>query len=96
MALRAGEKDLIVLQHRFVIDWGNKKEIRKSTLIKSGEKEISAMAACVGYTVAIATQLVLDGVIKKKGVIIPNTKDIYEPMLELLHKEGIFMREETE
>jgi len=97
LALKAGEKDLIVLQHRFVIETKDKAKIVKtSNIIKIGEVNISAMAACVGYTVAIGAQLVLDGVINKKGVIIPNTKDIYEPMLELLSKEGIYAREETE
>jgi saccharopine dehydrogenase (NADP+, L-glutamate forming) len=49
---------LIVLQHRFVIEHADgKKEIRTSTLIKSGKSELSAMAQCVGYTVAIAAQV---------------------------------------
>jgi len=97
LALKAGEKDLIVLQHRFVIETKDKAKIVKtSNIIKIGEVKLSAMAACVGFTVAIGAQLVLDGVINKTGVIIPNTKEIYEPMLNLLQKEGIYAREETE
>jgi len=33
--------------------------------------------------------LILDGVIKDTGVLMPNIKSIYIPILELLEKEGI-------
>jgi len=97
MSLPAGEKDLIIMFHRFKIEWPNgKTEVRRSSLIKIGEKTRSAMSCVVGVPTAIATQLVLDGKITKKGVLMPNTQDIYDPILELLAKEGIICREETE
>lgn len=38
------------------------------------------MAITVGTPTAIATELVLDGKITRKGVLMPNTKDVYEPI----------------
>jgi len=97
MSLPPGEKDLIIMFHRFKIEWSNgKTEVRRSSLIKIGEKTRSAMSCVVGIPTAIATQLVLDGKITKKGVLMPNTQDIYDPILELLAQEGIICREETE
>lgn len=41
----------------------------------------------------IAVQLVLDGVIKKPGVLAPYTRDIVDPLLAAVEKEGIGMKE---
>ena len=55
----------------------------------------SAMARLVGIPCGIATQLVLDGVIKTPGVLAPYTKEICDPIRELLEKEGISMIEKV-
>lgn len=34
-------------------------------------------------------QLILDGVIKDTGVLMPNKKSIYEPILKLLEEAGV-------
>lgn len=96
MNLNPGEKDCIIMFHRFKIQWSDRVEYRNSCLIAIGEKGRSAMSVVVGVPSGVAAQLVLDGVINKKGVIMPNTKDVYEPILELLAKEGIVCKEETE
>ena len=49
----------------------------------------TAMSQTVGRPTAIAAQMILTGEICKKGVVVPTTSDIYEPILELLKKEGI-------
>lgn len=51
------------------------------------------MAKLVGVPCGIAVQLVLDGVIAKKGVLAPYTRDIVDPMIEMVEKEGITMIE---
>lgn len=53
----------------------------------------SAMALTVGLPCGIATQLVLDGVLNKTGIQVPYTKDICDPIREILEKEGIGMIE---
>eukprot|EP00161_Ancyromonas_sigmoides_P021521 TRINITY_DN6380_c0_g1_i2.p3 TRINITY_DN6380_c0_g1~~TRINITY_DN6380_c0_g1_i2.p3 ORF type:complete len:103 (+),score=31.21 TRINITY_DN6380_c0_g1_i2:412-720(+) len=49
----------------------------------------TAMATTVGLPVGIAVRLLLDGRIGTRGVIRPTIKEIYEPCLEILEKEGI-------
>merc|ERR1719513_423224 len=53
------------------------------------------MAKTVGYPCAIATKMVLDGEIQKKGAVLPFTKDIYRPMLQRLALEGISAEEKS-
>ncbi|KAI5999130.1 putative Saccharopine dehydrogenase, partial [Pisolithus albus] len=78
-----GDRDLIVLRHKFV-------EILTSTLEKYGSPGgHSAMAVAVGVPCGIATQLVLDGVINTPGVLAPHTKEICEPIRATLESEGL-------
>lgn len=53
----------------------------------------SAMALTVGVPCGIAVQLVLDGVIKTTGVVQPYTKEICDPIRELVEAEGLGMTE---
>eukprot|EP00126_Sphaerothecum_destruens_P013673 Sdes_comp23394_c0_seq1m21652 len=91
------ERDMVLLQHQFEIEWADGKlEHRTSTLLEYGAPGgPSAMARTVGVPCGIATQLILDGKLKKKGVIAPLQKDVYGPLLEELKKEKIVCVEET-
>lgn len=92
LALAPGETDMVAMQHIFKITYPNSEKVitRKSTLILIGEKNAkSAMSITVGTPTAIATQLILDGVIKEIGVLMPNIKSIYEPILEKLEEVNI-------
>ena len=51
------------------------------------------MALLVGVPCGIATQLVLDGVINQTGIQAPYSKEICDPIREILEKEGIGMVE---
>lgn len=53
------------------------------------------MALLVGVPCGIATQLVLDGVINQKGIQAPYSKEICDPIREILEKEGIGMVEKV-
>ncbi|PVG02234.1 putative chimeric spermidine synthase/saccharopine reductase [Serendipita vermifera] len=99
MKYEDGERDLVMLQHKFVIeregkDGEKEEEIVTSTLemygIPGGH---SAMAITVGVPCGIATQLVLDGVINTPGVLAPYSKELCDPIIELLEKEGLGMVE---
>ena len=98
LKLNPGETDLIAMQHVFRIqpaDSTKKPFTRRSSLIMIGEKNgPSAMSLTVGLPTAIGAQLILDGKITLKGVIIPTEKEIYEPVLAALKEEGIVLREE--
>ncbi|KAJ3196917.1 hypothetical protein HK101_007282 [Irineochytrium annulatum] len=83
------ERDMVIMHHEFGIQWGDQsKEKRTSTLIAYGGK-YSAMAKTVGLPAAIATEMILNGGINRRGVIAPVYPEIYEPMLTKLEHEGI-------
>lgn len=88
-----------MLQHKFIVEWPKEggapeEEIITSTLEMYGTPGgHSAMAVTVGVPCGIATQLVLDGVINQPGVQAPYTKELCDPLIELLEKEGLGMIE---
>jgi saccharopine dehydrogenase-like NADP-dependent oxidoreductase len=90
-----GERDLVILHHIFKVRWEDGREEKIfSTLVEYGDANgYSAMAKTVGIPAAIATKLLLDGAIIRKGVIGPFTPDIYVPLLANLEKEGIILNE---
>lgn len=89
------DKDMIVMQHRFVTRTKEKeKEILSSMVIEGTDQVHTAMSKTVGYPVAIATKMILTDKIKAKGVKIPIDKSIYEPVLEELEGMGIKFIEE--
>jgi len=90
-----GERDLVMLQHKFVVERADGTEqIITSTLETYGAPNgHSAMARTVGVPCGIATQLVLDGIISTPGVLVPYTKEICDPLRKGLEKEGITMVE---
>ncbi|KAH9474985.1 Saccharopine dehydrogenase [NADP(+), L-glutamate-forming] [Psilocybe cubensis] len=93
MAYAPGERDLVMLQHKFVVEKADGTiETRTSTLEAYGAPVgtgPSAMALTVGLPCGIATQLVLDGVLSEPGVQAPYTKAICDPIREVLEKEGL-------
>lgn len=100
MMYETGERDFVMLQHRFEIEWKEgKKETRTSTLCDYGEPQgpnsTSAMAKLVGVPCGVATLMVLDGTISEKGVLAPLKPSLTEPLIEALKKKGIEMHEKT-
>lgn len=99
MAYDTGERDLVMLQHKFVIEWADgSSETRTSTLEAYGAPTgsgHSAMARTVGIPCGIATQLVLDGVLAEPGVHAPYSKAICDPIREILEKEGLGLIEKV-
>lgn len=97
LSYREGQVDMVLLQHKFEIEKadGSRYQIA-STLQEFGQDGgYSAMSKTVGYPAAIACQLIADGKIDRKGMILPMTKDIYLPILDLLEKEGVVCKEEV-
>jgi saccharopine dehydrogenase-like NADP-dependent oxidoreductase len=95
--LNTGDKDMIVMQHQFSYELKGKKHQLISSLIVKGDDPVhTAMAKTVGLPVAIAAGLILDGVIKLKGVQIPTHREIYEPVMkQLALKEIVFSEKES-
>lgn len=89
------ERDMVMLQHKFGVELKDgTKQTRTSTLLAYGKPGgDSAMATLVGVPCGIATQAVLDGVIKTPGILAPMTPEINNPLMAALEKEGITMEE---
>lgn len=92
---RPGERDMVVLHHKFAIrNPDDSRQHQTSTLIAYGQPGgYTAMARTVGIPAALAAQLILDGVITRRGVILPVTRDVYQPLLDALSEEGIVCEE---
>jgi len=88
MKYEESEHDVIMLQHKFVVEWKDgKTDITTSTLEKYGEpRGYSAMARTVGIPCGIAVQLVLDGIIKAPAVLEPYTKETCDTIHERLER----------
>jgi len=99
MQFEEGERDFIMLQHKFEIE--NKdcsKETRTSTLVEYGDpKGYSAMAKLVGVPCGVAVKQVLDGnlTISEKGILAPMSSKINDPLMAELKKYGNELVEKT-
>jgi len=88
------DKDMIVMQHLIEYEQDNQQKKVSSELVVIGEDTIhTAMAKTVGLPLGIACQLILEGKITEKGVRMPLSAEIYEPILEELEKYGIIFSE---
>ena len=93
--LKAGDKDFIVMWHRFKYEQAGKSKEIQAWLTAKGDDEVNtAMAKTVGLPLAIAAKLLMQDKIKIRGVVIPVMKEIYDPVLFELGKLGIRLSEE--
>ncbi|KAF7373561.1 Saccharopine dehydrogenase [Mycena sanguinolenta] len=95
MKYRPGERDLVLLQQKFVVERADgKEETITTTLEEYGTPGgHSAMARTVGIPCGIASQLVLDSVFSTPGVHAPYSKEFCDPIREKLEKEGLGLTE---
>lgn len=88
--LKENDKDMIVMQHEFeYLLKGQTKKITSSLVVKGEDQTYTAMAKTVGLPLAIVSKLILQGKIKARGVTIPTSKEIYEPVLAELETLGV-------
>jgi saccharopine dehydrogenase (NADP+, L-glutamate forming) len=88
--LAPGDKDFIVMSHQFgfVMD-GKERAIQSYMTVKGDDEVHTAMAKTVGLPLGIACKLLLEGKIRKRGVVIPIDKEVYAPILNELSTLGI-------
>lgn len=92
--LAPGDKDFIVMWHRFKYGLGGKEKEIQAWLTATGENEThTAMAKTVGLPLAIATKLLLQNKIQSRGVATPVTSEFYDPILKELKELGIGLQE---
>lgn len=95
-ALEPGDKDMVVMQHIFEYTLAGRQWQKRLGIVCIGEDDNhTAMAKTVGWPLAIATKLILQGKINGAGVLIPIKRAIYSPILDELEEMGIKMVEET-
>ncbi|MCZ6899660.1 MAG: saccharopine dehydrogenase NADP-binding domain-containing protein [Bacteroidetes bacterium] len=88
------EKDMIVMWHKFEYEMEGKMHQIQSHMVVIGEgAQNTAMAKTVGLPLGIAAKLLLTDKINLKGLQIPIQKEIYQPVLRVLEKEGIIFEE---
>ncbi|MHA1806651.1 MAG: saccharopine dehydrogenase C-terminal domain-containing protein [Candidatus Thorarchaeota archaeon] len=89
-----GERDMIVMHHEFIADYGSHKEKITSTLVDYGiPNGDSSMSRTVALPVAIASRMILEGTINMTGVHRPTIPEIYEPILKELTALGISFKD---
>lgn len=98
MPYKPGERDMLVLMHKFIARFpGTKEEKISSTMIDFGiPGGDSSMARTVSLPAAIGTKLILTGAIRDTGVHAPVTPGIYNPVLDELATMNIRCVEKTE
>jgi saccharopine dehydrogenase-like NADP-dependent oxidoreductase len=94
LSLRPYDKDMIVMLHEIGYNESDRSYQVKSSLIVKGENNLrTAMAKTVGLPLGIAAKLILNGKIRMKGLHIPTSREIYEPVLKELSSLGIHFEE---
>lgn len=94
LKLEEGDKDMIVMWHKFIYELDGKKYDKESSLVVIGEDtKHTAMAKTVGLPLAIYTKLFLQGKIDLKGVHIPTNRDVYTLVLQELEEQGILFED---
>lgn len=92
-----GERDMLVMQHEFVVRYPTRKERITATLVDYGIPDgDSSMSRLVGLPAAIAAKHILLGKIRLTGVQTPVLPEIYEPVLAELSGMGVTFREKRE
>lgn len=88
--LAPGDRDLVVMQHRFEYEVEGTPKVKTSTLVLEGENDYhTAMAKTVGLPLAMALHRYLLGEISLKGVQIPIHAEVYNPVLSELEGWGV-------
>jgi saccharopine dehydrogenase-like NADP-dependent oxidoreductase len=96
MQYAPGERDLLVMQHEFVVRRAGRTEKTLSTLVDYGiPNGDTSMSRLVGLPAAIAARMILQGEIHLTGVQIPTVPAVYEPVLEELATMGVRFKEAT-
>jgi saccharopine dehydrogenase (NADP+, L-glutamate forming) len=97
MGYAPGERDMLVMQHEFVAEYGDRTEKVTSTMIDYGVPNgDSSMSRLVGLPAAVAARMILQEEIRLTGVHVPMIPEIYQPVLAELATMGISFQETVE
>jgi saccharopine dehydrogenase-like NADP-dependent oxidoreductase len=95
--LLEGDRDMIVMVHKFGYTLKGKKFMLTSSMVLEGDDELkTAMSKTVGMPIAFAVERLFNGDFSSRGVQIPVLPEFYEPLLHDLHNYGISFVETLE
>lgn len=94
--LNRGDKDMIVMWHRFGYREQGQLFTVQASLVVTGDDEMhTAMAKTVGLPLGIAAKLLLTDKIQERGVAVPVSSEFYTPILHELSELGIAIQHEN-
>jgi saccharopine dehydrogenase-like NADP-dependent oxidoreductase len=93
-----GERDLVAMRNTIIgVKGGKKTKITYDMLdMRDLETGLFAMNRTVGYTASIVAQMIVNGEIKRKGLLTPVRDIPYERFLDEIKKRGITIKENRE
>ncbi|MCS7019729.1 MAG: saccharopine dehydrogenase C-terminal domain-containing protein [Cytophagales bacterium] len=92
--LEEGDRDMVILQHRFEYHKAEGNfELVSDLIVYGNDNRHTAMAKTVGLPLGIGAKLLLTNQIQLTGVQIPVKEEIYKPILAELAELGIVFRE---
>ena len=95
--LKEGDRDMIVMVHKFGYTLNGKKFMLTSSMVLEGDDEFkTAMSKTVSMPIAFAVDRLFNGDFSSRGVQIPVTAEFYVPLLQDLHNYGISFVETIE
>ncbi len=96
MQYAPGERDMLVMQHEFLVEYPGRREKVFSTMVDYGIPHgDTSMSRLVGLPAAIASRMILQGEIRLTGVQVPMVREIYDPVLAELATMGVRFTEKT-
>ncbi|MFM7467296.1 MAG: saccharopine dehydrogenase C-terminal domain-containing protein, partial [Crocinitomicaceae bacterium] len=94
MSLEDNDKDMLVMYHEFEYSINGLLKRITSSMINIGEDQLyTAMSNTVGLPVGICAKMILTEKLSDRGVTLPVTKEVYEPILEELKTFNINFEE---
>jgi len=94
MSLDDKDKDMLVMYHEFEYSFNGLYKRITASMINIGEDQLyTAMSNTVGLPVGICAKMILTDKLSQKGVSLPVTKEVYEPILEELKMFNINFEE---
>lgn len=88
--LKEGDRDMIVMVHKFGYTLNEKRYMLTSSMVLEGDDEFkTAMSKTVGMPIAFAVERLFNGDFVSRGVQIPVTPEFYVPLLADLKPIGI-------
>ena len=95
LSFQPGESDVVLMCHEVVGSFENgATELHSAVLKVDGDDKMSAMCKTVGYTTAIATEMLLRGeILRGGGLLLPTSRHVYAPILDRISNENIVFSE---